>query len=52
MKFANGSIYDGHFNNDEMHGQGTYIWPDERKYVGEWDNSQMNGKGVLTWPDG
>lgn len=31
---------------------GTYIWPDERKYVGGWLNNKMHGEGVFTWKDG
>ena len=34
-----------------MHGQGTYTYPDGRKYVGEYKYGQPNGHGTLTWSD-
>jgi len=52
LKFLDGSTYEGEFVNDEMTGEGTYLWGDGRKYVGRWENSKMNGKGILIWPDG
>ena len=33
-------------------GQGTFTWPDGKKYVGEFKNDKMDGQGTLTWPDG
>jgi hypothetical protein len=35
-----------------MHGQGTYEWPDGRKYVGSYENDQKEGIGKYYWPDG
>jgi len=32
--------------------QGTYTWPDGKKYVGYWKEGQHNGQGTKTWPDG
>jgi hypothetical protein len=31
-------------------GQGTYTWPDGRKYVGEYKNGKFHGQGTYTWP--
>ena len=30
-KFTDGSIYEGEFKNNKMHGQGTYTFPDVKK---------------------
>ena len=30
-KFTDGSIYEGEFKNNKMHGQGTYTFPDIKK---------------------
>jgi len=29
-------MYEGEFKDGKYDGQGTYTWPDGRKYVGEW----------------
>ena len=34
------------------HGQGTYTYPDGRKYVGENKNGKRTGQGTFTSPDG
>ena len=38
--------------NNNIHGKGVYIWPDNRKYEGEWNSNKMHGKGTFTWADG
>ncbi len=35
-----------------MHGQGSYVWPDGRKYEGEYRNDKKNGYGLYVWADG
>jgi hypothetical protein len=32
--------------------QGTYTYPDGRKYVGEWRDGHFNGRGTFTYPHG
>merc|ERR1711920_226943 len=44
--------YQGQFNEDQMDGQGTYGFPDGRKYVGQWSNGHMKGSGKMSWPNG
>lgn len=34
FKWADGATYTGEFKNNDMHGQGVYIWDDARKYEG------------------
>ena len=36
----------------QVHGEGTFKWPDGREYVGQWQQSRMHGRGVYSWPDG
>ena len=35
-----------------QNGQGTYTYPDGRKYSGEWRNKLFNGQGTLTYANG
>ncbi len=35
-----------------MHGKGTYVWPDGKKYVGNFNMDKKDGFGVFSWPDG
>jgi hypothetical protein len=35
-----------------MHGKGTYIWEDGRRYEGEYKNDIKHGPGKYYWPDG
>jgi len=47
-----GDVYTGHYENDLMHGIGTYTWKDGRVYKGEFVDDVREGHGVYTWPDG
>jgi hypothetical protein len=40
------------FENDKLHGQGTFYYPDGTKYVGEFLNGKRHGKGTFTYQDG
>ena len=35
-----------------MHENGTFVWPDGRKYKGGYLNDKKNGYGEFFWPDG
>ena len=35
-----------------MNGQGTFIWPDGKKYVGTYVNDKKEGTGTFEWPNG
>ena len=42
----------GEFKDGEKHGQWTYTFSDEKKYLGEWKNGKYHGQGTFTSPDG
>jgi hypothetical protein len=46
--FANGLKYEGEWNNDMRHGQGTLFMPDLGTYTGEWKDGQRSGQGIHT----
>ena len=50
--FADGSHYEGEFENNDIHGHGFYTWPDQRTYEGQWMKNKMHGKGLSKWKDG
>ena len=35
-----------------MDGQGTFEWPDGRKYIGSYKDDKKDGEGQYEWPDG
>lgn len=35
-----------------MHGHGTLMWKDGKRYDGEFANDKRDGKGVFVWQDG
>lgn len=35
-----------------MHGRGTLVWSDGKKYEGDFVDDKREGKGTFTWPDG
>jgi len=43
ITYDDGSKYIGYIHDGKRHGQGTYIWPDGRKYVGEWRENRAIG---------
>lgn len=44
--------YKGNLQDNTITGQGTYIWPDGRKYDGDWKENKMHGEGTFDWNDG
>jgi len=47
-----GSVYEGEFREDRMHGRGTFSWPNGVKYVGEFSEGEKSGRGKETHSDG
>lgn len=49
--------YEGFWKADNLHGQGTAVWPDRgdgrvQKYKGEWERSKRHGLGDFTFSSG
>jgi hypothetical protein len=36
----------GQYFDDLKQGEGTFEWPDGRKYIGHWDKGKQHGKGI------
>jgi len=51
MKFRNGDIYTGSWDNNMMNGDGTMVYSNGEKYHGTWVNDQRNGLGVHIFRD-
>ena len=45
-------LYVGEFQNDEMHGNGTFTFSDGSEYIGEFENGLQHGQGLLLLQDG
>ena len=35
-----------------MHGEGVFLWPDNRRYEGNYVNEKKEGFGIFYWPNG
>ena len=47
-----GDTYEGDFQDDMFHGQGTMTYADGEKYVGQWKDNMYHGQGTYTFADG
>ena len=53
LYLSNGCIYTGYFRQNVYHGQGTFVWTDNKQvYEGNWVQGKMFGKGKLTSQNG
>ena len=50
--YADGSEYQGEWQDGKRHGVGTYISPTGTRYEGEWENDGASGRGVCHYADG
>ena len=50
--YADGSEYQGEWQDGKRHGTGTYIYPTGTRYEGEWENDEASGHGVCHYADG
>jgi len=50
--YADGSEYQGEWQDGKRHGTGTYISPTGTRYEGEWENDGASGHGVCHYADG
>lgn len=52
IKYADGSILEGTFENGLLNGLGVAIYPDGNYYIGQFVNAKFDGFGYLQNPDG
>lgn len=53
MKYTDGSVYEGRWNNDRRHGPGVLTLPDGTRWVGEFRNDEILGERVrIEFTDG
>lgn len=50
--YADGSEYQGEWQDGKRHGIGTYISPTGTRYEGEWKDDGANGHGICHYADG
>ena len=50
--WADGSYYEGNFNNGEYNGFGVYKWQNDKFYEGDWKEGKMHGRGKLSYTNG
>ena len=49
---SDGIIYQGHWAQDKMNGNGRLAYPSGSVYEGEFVQNQFKGQGSYTWPNG
>jgi hypothetical protein len=47
MEFCNGDQYDGHWEDDRMDGEGTYVFASGDRFVGSFSQGRRQGFGTL-----
>ena len=53
LKFANGDVYNGHWDGDVKEGKGVMTWASiGASYDGDFARGVMHGQGTYTFPDG
>lgn len=52
MKYINGDVYDGDWENGVRQGDGIMKYYTGDVYDGEWVNGEKCGEGIFTWKDG
>ena len=48
-KYIDGRVYEGEWQNDLRHGQGTEKYSNGDSYVGNFQDGKAHGKGIYTW---
>ena len=52
LKYADGTVYEGNFDNNKRHGRGRIRYASGEEYRGEWFNGFMTGYGTYNFQDG
>eukprot|EP00092_Neocalanus_flemingeri_P016381 GFUD01017730.1.p1 GENE.GFUD01017730.1~~GFUD01017730.1.p1 ORF type:complete len:788 (+),score=166.57 GFUD01017730.1:342-2366(+) len=45
-------MYEGYWENDKEHGNGSVVWHNGDKYNGNWINGTYTGNGTMLWGNG
>lgn len=48
VRYSDGSVYTGSFQNGKRSGYGTFQWPSGETYIGLWNDDKIDGKGTFT----
>mmetsp|Transcript_33752 Transcript_33752/g.32811 ORF Transcript_33752/g.32811 Transcript_33752/m.32811 type:complete len:125 (+) Transcript_33752:268-642(+) len=51
LKWPDGRLYQGSFNEDKRHGEGMFKWKDGRVYRGQWHMGKQHGIGYFKGVD-
>lgn len=49
-KYANGSFYEGEWEDGKFHGKGKFNWTDGSSYEGEYEHGKKEGQGSFVYP--
>ncbi|HSX13250.1 MAG TPA: hypothetical protein VLE96_02380, partial [Chlamydiales bacterium] len=49
---SNRDRYEGNWENDKKHGQGTHHYANGDRYEGNWENDKKHGEGTLHYANG
>merc|ERR1711925_25908 len=52
LMWADGSVYEGNWQNDKQHGNGKIKWANGDFYEGEFLADQLHGRGKITYANG
>jgi hypothetical protein len=52
INLNNNEKYEGEILNSQLHGKGTYVWPNGHIYEGHYNEGKRNGYGVYKWAHG
>ena len=52
LRYADGSTYEGYFENNKRCGKGVYKWKNGNSYDGDWLDDKRTGRGVYRFSTG
>ena len=52
LKYENGDLYNGMWQEGEKHGFGIFIWASGEKFEGFWSEDLKHGYAIMNFDDG